>query len=81
MAVQLDLITSRNMSEVLQNPELFIYYNDFFISPGKPVNTTGQPEWEPWLPSGQVYFSGMKMEQYSNTTKCQSLATRPETLY
>ena len=49
-------------------------------SPGQPRYTTGQPKWEPWLPSGQLYFSGLKMERYSNNVWCQSWATKLRTV-
>ena len=41
-------------------------------SPAQPKNNTGQHKGQPWLPSGQLYFSAVKMKHYSNTTKCQS---------
>ena len=44
-------------------------------NPGQPRNTTGQIKWEPWLSSGQLYLSVMKMERHRNTTRCQSWAT------
>ena len=31
-------------------------------SPGQPENAKGQPKWEISLPSGQLCFSGIKME-------------------
>ena len=40
--------------------------------PGCPVAQDNQEillgnQWEPWLPSGQLYFSSMKLERYRNT--------------
>ena len=40
--------------------------------PGSPVawdnqeNITGQPNWEHWLTSGQLYFSGKKTMRYNS---------------
>ena len=44
--------------------------------PGKPRNNTGQPKWEPWLLTGHLCFSGMKMKHDRNTDKCQCWAVK-----
>ena len=34
-------------------------------SPAQPENNTGQHKGEAWLPSGQLYFSAVKMKHYT----------------